>query len=250
MAFRPIDYYDETREKVDHFRPLQPREDRAIELIRGLVARPDGRFLDVGCGSGLFVDGLNRATGMADRGWALVGVDVSEHAIEIAQRLPYDFRRVNLEEGIPLEDGSVDIVYAGEVIEHVYNPDALLEECRRVLRPGGHVVLTTPNLQAWYNRALFALGIQPLFYETSTKSTGIGAGPLARLKRADHPVGHLRLFNRRALLDLLESEGFLPVAMEGAIFPALPGPVQVIDRLFNARPSLSSILIVVATKQA
>ena len=40
--------------------------------------------------------------------------------------------------------------------------------------PGGHLIITTPNLQAWYNRILFALGIQPIFYETSTRSTHIG----------------------------------------------------------------------------
>ncbi len=63
-----------------------------------------------------------------------------------------------MEEGIPYPDDSFDVVSAGEVIEHIYDPDRLLAETRRVLRPGGHVVLTTPNLQAWYNRALFVAG--------------------------------------------------------------------------------------------
>ena len=53
------------------------------------------------------------------------------------------------------------------MIEHLYNPDHMLEECRRVLKPGGLLIISTPNLQAWYNRILFLFGVQPIFYEVS-----------------------------------------------------------------------------------
>jgi 2-polyprenyl-3-methyl-5-hydroxy-6-metoxy-1,4-benzoquinol methylase len=248
VAFKPIDYYDATRKDVDHFRALQPREHIAIALLRPVIAGRLGQLLDVGCGSGIFLAALDRATGATAAGWRLSGVDLSEHAIELARRLPFEFRHANLEERFAEGDESVDVVYAGEVIEHVYNPDSFLSECHRVLRPSGRLVLTTPNLQAWYNRVLFVAGVQPLFYETSTRSARSGAGPLARLKRADDPVGHLRLFNRRALLDLLEAEGFQPRTLRGAVFPALPSPVLQIDQMFTRFPSLASILIIEAVK--
>ena len=248
MALEPIDFYGADRVHVRHRRPLQPRETLAVRLLAPALAAAGGRLLDVGCGSGLMLAALDRAHGLAGRGWSLCGVDYSAHALEAAGDLPYAFARCNLEEGIPHGDGAFDVVYAGEVIEHVYSPDRLLAECRRVLRPGGHLLLTTPNLQAWYNRVLFAAGVQPLFYESSTESTAIGAGPLARLKRSEEPVGHIRLLNRRALEDLLAAAGFRTLAVRGAVFPALPGPVQAVDRLFNARPSLASILVVLARR--
>jgi SAM-dependent methyltransferase len=243
-ALEPIDYY------VDAPWPqsLQERQVIAIELLRDAMASSGGAILDVGCGNGLFLAELDRAGSLSARGWQIHGVDVSEAVVAEAAKRPYDFKRANLEEGIPYADGSFDIVTAGEVIEHVYDPDLLLREAHRVLRPGGSLLLTTPNLQAWYNRALFVAGIQPLFYETSTKSTEIGAGPILKFKRGSLPVGHLRVFNRRALLDLLHSEGFRPVAVRGAVFESLPDVVQRLDRLFNRLPSLASNLVVLATR--
>jgi len=248
MPLEPIDFYGADRAQVDHHRPLQPREELAIRLLRPVLAPDGGRLLDVGCGSGLLLAALDRAAGLSARGWRLHGVDFSEHALAEAAALPYAFQRCNLEEGVPLEDGAVDVACAGEVIEHVYSPDNLLRECRRVLRPGGHLLLTTPNLQAWYNRVLFAAGIQPLFYESSTESTAIGAGVLRRVKRSEEPVGHIRLLNRTALADLLRSTGFTPLALRGAEFPALPRLALPVDRLFNRRPSLASILVVLARR--
>src|SRR6185369_10631714 len=96
-----------------------------------------------------------------------VGIDYSTYLLDRAAHLPYEFKQCDLGVGIPLADESVDIVHAAEVIEHLVNPDLLLTEAARVLRPGGHAVITTPNLHAWYNRVIFLAGIQPVFYETS-----------------------------------------------------------------------------------
>ena len=51
-----------------------------------------------------------------------------------------------------------DLVFAGEVLEHVYNPDGLLASCALALRPLGYLVLTTPNLACFYNRVFLAFG--------------------------------------------------------------------------------------------
>lgn len=242
-VLQPIDHYTQADWPV----ALQTRQVAQIDMLAPALASSGGRVLDVGCGDGLFLAELDRIADLTARDWELHGVDYSPAALAAARRRAYTFERCNLEEGIPYPDDSFDVVCAGEVIEHIYDPDRLLAETQRVLRPGGHVVLTTPNLQAWYNRALFVVGIQPIFYETSTKSSAIGAGPLKKLKVSEAPVGHVRIFNRRALLDLLESEGFRPVEVRGSEFERLPGPMARMDRWFAKRPSLASNLVVLAT---
>jgi len=237
---------------IDHYTSAQWAESLhdaqlvAIDLVRPALQMRDGRALDLGCGDGLFLAELDRIGDLSARGWELHGADYSPAVLADARRWPYTFEQCNLEEGAPYPDDTFDLVIASQLIEHVYDPDHLLREARRILRPGGHILLTTPNLQAWYNRALFAAGIQPVFYETSTKSSYVGAGPLTRLKRSPDPVGHVRVFNRRALLDLLVSEGFRPVELRGARFERIPAARM--DRLFTRFPSLASNLVVLATR--
>lgn len=247
--FAPIDYYDPTQGGGGPLEQLEERQTLAIEMLRDVSeGASGGKLLDVGCGDGLFVAEIDQRLGLAQRSWNLHGIDYSAEMIRRAQKRPYEFQQGNIEGALPYDDQSFDIVTAGELIEHLYNPDGFLGEVNRVLRPGGHILITTPNLQAWYNRVLFLLGIQPLFYETSTKSPSIGAGPLRAIKRGTVPVGHIRVFNRRAILDLLKSEGYEPISIRGAVFAALPKAVLPIDRVFNARPGLASVMVILAKR--
>src|SRR5690606_13056890 len=138
------------------------RQRVARDVIRDLAGTHVGglRVLDVGCGDGVFLDRL--AQDLDRRDAAYVGVDYSEHQLAKAAALPYDFHKCDLGSGIPFPDATFDVVHAAEVIEHLLNPDLLVDEAARVLKPGGHVVITTPNLHAWFNRALFVAGVQPV----------------------------------------------------------------------------------------
>lgn len=243
MTLTPIDFYTGDTWPADQGRELLQRERKAADLLLRHGPQRPATVLDVGCGDGTFLRRLDR---LAGRPWSYHGTDFSPYCLELARALPYTFRQGNLEEGIPFGDDMFDVVYSGEVIEHLYNPDLLLEECGRVLKPGGLLVLTTPNFQTWYNRVLFAAGIIPIFYEASTRDASVGSGPLRRFKHGGVPVGHVRLFNRRALADLLNANGFSPLAWRGAVFSHLPRPLRALDRCFNPTPSLASNLVVAA----
>jgi 2-polyprenyl-3-methyl-5-hydroxy-6-metoxy-1,4-benzoquinol methylase len=128
-----------------------------------------------------------------------------------------------------------------ELIEHLVDPDGAVAEVRRVLRPGGSLLLSTPNLAAWYNRGLLAVGIQPVFSEVSL--TGVFGRP-GRVV-----AGHLRLFTRRALTEFLTASGFRCVTVAGARYHDVPRPLGPLDRAFCRWPSVASILLVHALKE-
>ena len=123
--------------------PADARPERFALRRAFLLAhvRPGCAVLDVGCGAGEFSAALLQA------GAAPVAVDVARGALRRAQeRLPdLDARLWRCGEPLPLDDASVDVVWAGEVIEHVVDVAPWLSELRRVLRPRGTLLLTTPH---------------------------------------------------------------------------------------------------------
>ncbi len=108
------------------------------------------RVLEVGCGAG--VDLARFAKG----GASVVGVDLSSSAIDLAranfeqQGLTGDFRVAD-GEALPFEDNSFDLVFAHGVVQYTADPKRLVEECRRVLKPGGEAVFQVYNRVSWLN---------------------------------------------------------------------------------------------------
>lgn len=223
------DYY---RNNVTYISRVDPRLARIIDIVTRL--RPQST-LDIGCGRGFLLGeladhGLQNLTGMD------VYDDVPTHR--------WDYAQGDVTEGLPFEDSSFYCVIAGEIIEHVPNPDELLREIRRVLTPGGLLVLSTPNIVSWANRVLVPLGVQPLGTETSSE---IALGRRHRILGQGNQVqGHLKVFTSRALSEILERYGYTILHREGV--PAFfPKPVDRVDRLISRRSvRLASGLLFVA----
>ncbi len=142
-----------------------------------------GRALDVGCGRGHFLAAMRR------RGWSVHGVEPSPQAAERARE----------EYGLPIQTGALrdvsrsvefDVVTLWHVLEHVADPVEFLGDVWRVLRPGGLVVIETPNVDS-VDRRLFG-----------------------RHWMGWDPPRHLHLFGPRTLAAILERRGFSEVEVQ------------------------------------
>jgi 2-polyprenyl-3-methyl-5-hydroxy-6-metoxy-1,4-benzoquinol methylase len=136
-----------------------------------------GLLLDVGCGGGLLLDRMRSI------GWKVMGVEVDPLAAnEAKNNFGLQVHVGSLDEaGYP--DGIFDAVTMSHVIEHVHDPVALLRECRRVLKPGGILVVVTPNIKSY-------------LHERFKKSW-----------RGLEPPRHLHLFSRATMLVVAERAG-------------------------------------------
>jgi SAM-dependent methyltransferase len=215
------------------------RARRQARMLAAVLAQRTGaqRIVDVGCGDGSathLVSGLNARN-------TVIGVDWSATALARARARGLLVVQGGVDtSGLPLADGCADVVIMSELIEHLVDTDTAVDEVRRVLRPGGILLLSTPNLAAWFNRALVGLGIQPVFSEVSLR--GIYGRP------GHEVVGHLRLFTRRALVEFLAARGFRCERVLGAPYHDVPRLLRPLDRALSRWPSMASILLVQARR--
>jgi 2-polyprenyl-3-methyl-5-hydroxy-6-metoxy-1,4-benzoquinol methylase len=156
-------------------------------------------ILDVGCGSGI------NSLLLAQKGHRMHGVDISDAAITEYCRHGFEGRVADIEIGLGYGDASFDCVFCSEVIEHMTSPEVLTGEMSRVLKPGGLLVLSTPNSAFWLYRLLGLLG-----YTVS---------------ELQHPK-HFQFFSKRSLLKVLLAAGLMQKAIFGRnmylIIPDLP----------------------------
>jgi SAM-dependent methyltransferase len=175
------DYYEELWERLPDGAVADDFEQRRDFLLA--AARPGDRALDLGAGGGDFTAALAQA------GACAIGAEVADAAVRRARaRHPeLDFRLVPIEGPLPFEDCSFELVWASEVIEHIADTARWLSEVRRVLAPGGMLLVTTPS----HGRLRVALG---------------------GVERFSEPLGdHLHLYTRRSLEVLLREFDFAAV---------------------------------------
>jgi len=127
------------------------RSKKFLDQISSLLGQPPGqiRLLDVGCSSGAF---LHAAVKL---GYQAQGVEPAPQAAATAQAAGLNVRQGLLQEA-GYADGEFDAVTLLEVIEHLQQPIELLQECRRLLRPGGILLIGTGNAASWSMAAMGA----------------------------------------------------------------------------------------------
>jgi SAM-dependent methyltransferase len=201
-----------------------PAERKRARLMF-LGGSPPGTLLDVGCGDGAFL------AAMAKRGWQVTGIDFDPVAVEAARNVHGLDVHVATIESVVEGGASFDVVTASHVVEHVPNPVEFLSHCRRLLRPGGRMVLKTPNADSFgsrrYGRAW--RGLEPPRHlhiftlealETSARKAGFASCNFFTTSvGAEHILVASRLLARKrtsgphelSRLELLESRAVRPV---------------------------------------
>lgn len=157
--FYPSDY------KPHRKRPKPPRRPSRLAWLtghdcperRGELPCPPGRLLDFGCGSGAFL------ARMADRGWQVTGLDASPHAVDCVRSLWSLPAFVGSLPHPDLEPGSFDAVTMWHSLEHVHEPLEVLRAARRLLVPGGLLLVACPNIDSlparWFGSDWFGLDL-------------------------------------------------------------------------------------------
>jgi 2-polyprenyl-3-methyl-5-hydroxy-6-metoxy-1,4-benzoquinol methylase len=141
----PQEYYRLFQEVVRRGEE-QPLMRFALRVLRRrrLPGLKPGRVLDIGCGSGFYLAALREA------GWDGEGIEPGETAAQFARKhcgLPV--HNSNAEEALAAcRDGSFDLVTMWHVLEHLPDPAKALAEVRRILRPGGTLMLEVPNFSS------------------------------------------------------------------------------------------------------
>ena len=132
-------------EAADLVRKAYFRRRLDLALRHANVVSGPGRLVDVGCGAGILL------ADAAARGWQVAGVELSpELAARAQERVP----TATIVTGDAVSGtewpwpGAADVVIALDVLEHVVDPPALLQRCRAGLRPGGVLVVQTPNARS------------------------------------------------------------------------------------------------------
>ncbi len=176
--FYSASYYDFDKER---------EEGKGLAFAKQLQRwKKKGQFLDVGCATGFFIDGIRKHSE-----WEVHGTDFGEGAVKFArEKLKLDVRHGDLAD-VGFQDESFDYVHVNNVLEHVLNPASLLRECRRVIKPDGVFFLSVPN---GYNDSLDLIH----FYETERKP-------------ARSRSGHIFFFPARTLLRMIDESGFVVV---------------------------------------
>jgi len=178
----------------DHKRELASEE---LSFINSLSP---GKFLDIGCGTGSILEGINDE-------WDKHGIEVSKYATNIAQQYGNVFLGELHEAKYP--DEFFDVVFLFHVIEHLKSPLDLLIEARRVLKSGGWLIVGTPDFDSACARRF---------------------GEKFRLL---HDSTHISLFSNDSLHRMLSDHGFYVDHTAAAFFDTKYFTEENLLRLFN-----------------
>lgn len=207
---------------LDAPEPTGPRIDKARKALWALKA--GSVILDVGCATGTILKPLVKTH-------EVHGVEIAPSFVERALQNGIHAIQHNIEDSpLPYAPAKFDAVFCGETIEHQVDTDWLMFQINRVMKPGGKLVLTFPNI-----RTLLGLGMMVFF-------------DLPPMYAARYRSAHFRDFTLRTIKMVLKAHGFRFEKAVGSAF-YLPKIGEFWSPVASILPSWSHTVVVVATKE-
>lgn len=155
---------------------------RETHRLHGLE-KGQGRLLEVGCGDGA------RLAALKECGWNVEGQEVDPKAVSNCNSKGFVVHKGDIDQ-LGLPENTYDVILVSHVIEHIHLPVEFLSHCRKLLKPRGRLVLSTPNIESFghwvYKRSWLHLD----------------------------PPRHLVIYNRRSLVDVFHKAGFTRISIK------------------------------------
>lgn len=201
---------------------------------RAASSHPANDVLDCGSDAGHERMETFGQRAMGTEGFHYSGLEWSEQAVEQGRAQGLDIVAADLNRALPVESASQDCVIAYSVLEHLLMPCAFIAECHRVLRPGGRLVVLTPNISTYFTAIQILCGKMPssgphpdsnslIESEQPTNVLDVVRDDVS----ADTPQHrHLVVFSFRVLRDFLQSAGFVIEEAKGFGYYPLPVILQ------------------------
>ncbi len=210
-----INALDKFLEKISYIHPAW----RDTQLANNFyIPKIDnGNFLDIGCGAG------NAMYKMKRLGWNVVGLDFDENAVKASKEIGLNVINGSLlEQSFP--DNNFDAILMNHVIEHMDNPLKIIEECKRILKENGILVMITPNAKS------------------------IGRYIFSRNWRGLEVPQHINLFSPKSLSKICKNSGFKYIKAFSGSHSNHIMFVESLELLAENRPILSKFIEAINNK--
>lgn len=178
------------------------------QIFKNEINEKNLKILDIGCGTGILGSYFR-----TNQNCEVYGVEINESAFQIARNNLDKVIKANIEViDLPVDYNNFDYIILGDVLEHLINPIATINKIFKVLKPGGKILITVPNVRYW------KLILKLVFFDTwKYESWGI------------LDFTHLRFFTKKSLTLLLQNEGYSKINSERII--QRPSKSHIIDIL-------------------
>ena len=199
------------------------RLDKTVKLIG-----KNKLVLDVGCGDGFIMNMIRNL------GNKVIGIEIADSAIKKARKKGFKVYDLSLNSNWSGKiQEKFDVIFAGEIIEHIFDTDQFLSNIRKVLKKNGKLIITTPNLATLGRRLMLFVGQNPLI-ETTGRSTD---------------AGHIRYFTQGSLCMLLRENGFRVHETTSAVVNFNSSGKIFSKLMATIFPTLGNNIIVYASKE-